>query len=573
MTVEFQAIENYYERLRSLDAEELASELKTKIIGQDAFLDEFVPFLCLALRGRVELIAGAAEEDVPRLASAFLVGPTASGKTHTLKTICKTVGIDCQFVDCSSLTGTGWKGNSVDSELARLARAQKSAPGVITLLVWDEADKMRNDLTHDRSFNPQHSLLKPLDGGEYRIDRDNGNAEIVLMDYVVNVFAGAFTGIEEIVARRHNARKQTFGFTATAPLASEDDPAALRADIRVDDFVEWGMMSELCGRCGAIFNLPALRTEHLALIVKGTDHSLEKKLARLAPSGCELSLSDEAVRVVVEKAQSTGLGVRALENVLAPLASAVIAEAGKKDATSVVITAHEGELGYRLGCETREKAKPVGTERKYKLPNWSQFDGGDQTRIVEAIAADIDRRCAQFDLDYFVGDERGIKGVSYVFACLMEPDELSLGALYERDRMALLVEFLVYTARYRCEGPCSLGRLYKEAVALTEPNAFIDNLKQRAQEIGAFESALTVWEARKIPRLIPAIGKEFGPGLSAKAWAVSQFIRRLTQGKNFARFKGRVYCMAKSPEPFKVEPIGEDDNRAYAHSLYIPAWT
>ena len=73
-----EVLKDYYDRLESLDPQQVILEVKRKVIGQDAFLEEFIPFLCLALRGRIRRIQGADEQSLPKLASAFIVGPTAS---------------------------------------------------------------------------------------------------------------------------------------------------------------------------------------------------------------------------------------------------------------------------------------------------------------------------------------------------------------------------------------------------------------------------------------------------------------------------------------------------------------
>ena len=531
-----EVLKDYHDRLESLDPQQVILEVKRKVIGQDAFLEEFIPFLCLALRGRIRRIQGADEQSLPKLASAFIVGPTASGKTHTLKTVCKVVGIDFQFVDCSSLTGAGWRGNSVDDELLRIAQEQKQNPGVITLLIWDEADKMRFDgrqlQSGGSSFNAQHTLLKPLDGGLYHFEH-GGKQYVADMDCVINLFAGAFTGIEDIVADRTRVGG-TIGFN----VQPEADMAKRRSDIQVDDFLEWGMLSELCGRCGAVFNLPALDSDSLAFVTKGAEFSFEAQFSKLAPQGCEFELDQSAVDYVVRRAQDSNLGVRAIENVLAAPVSMAFDKAQRMRTAKVVMVEEDGILSYRLEGELPpdDGATSDGEAKRSqdgRYPRAKAFEVSSEESKAKRIAIGIDRRCAQFDLNYFVGSDWGADAVAKVIADQTVEKGASVSSDYKRRRMASMVGFLISVLRRRGGEACTLGNLYAEAARAKHVRAYMASLDAEAKRS---PESWAGW-ASDYERAQESLGEQF----EDVAESLAAYLRRLTNPPAFHALKMAVY--------------------------------
>ena len=87
---------------------------KERVIGQDRAVGWFVSMLRLmAIRNDRVIHGNVDEEDCPRLNGILLMGETASGKTHLVKTALKVCGIESVLVDCSQLTGAGWRGGDL----------------------------------------------------------------------------------------------------------------------------------------------------------------------------------------------------------------------------------------------------------------------------------------------------------------------------------------------------------------------------------------------------------------------------------------------------------------------------
>ena len=53
---------------------------------------------------------------LPNIASALLVGPTASGKSHLLKTFATASGLHFHQIDGGQMTEEGWRGHSFSEQ-------------------------------------------------------------------------------------------------------------------------------------------------------------------------------------------------------------------------------------------------------------------------------------------------------------------------------------------------------------------------------------------------------------------------------------------------------------------------
>ena len=80
-----QDIAEYYKELLALDVEKLKARLKQIVIGQDEFIDVFIPEYVSMISRMVLLATGTNEKDLPRIGAASILGETASGKSYFIK--------------------------------------------------------------------------------------------------------------------------------------------------------------------------------------------------------------------------------------------------------------------------------------------------------------------------------------------------------------------------------------------------------------------------------------------------------------------------------------------------------
>ena len=315
-------IVDFCERVQRRDSRELLHGLSQRIVGQDVFVSALYGQTMLKISRLHRIAQGADEHTLPRLAPFFVIGATASGKSFTIETFFEELGIQLVTINTSAITTVGTYGDSFDDELSRIADIQGSFPEKPIAILWDEIDKMT---ASDGSpwNNPQAEILKYLEGGIYRgtcrHSRSVEESRYFTLDtsLVIDVFAGAFAGIEDIVRNRIRTQHSSFGFAASAsaePAANDLSVEALRALVTPADLGEWGLLGEFCGRLGTILSIPALGSDSLKRIVCGSPYSLQARYSSLLPARTKLVITGAAADWLAGYALKSGLGARALDH-------------------------------------------------------------------------------------------------------------------------------------------------------------------------------------------------------------------------------------------------------------------
>lgn len=201
--------------LSAVSAASLESRARERVIGQDEALGELARYVAMRCSCMRAYARGVGADDLPRTQACFLIGPTASGKTFMARTM---LGLVCKKVltiDCTPLTGSGWKGANVQDQFDAIKDALGRNTGEVIGVIWDEADKLakpeREGYDAERSFNPSLDMLPYLDGSLEGLDAQR----------VINVMCGAFDGIEKYVERR--AGRSGVGFSSIPGRQADED--------------------------------------------------------------------------------------------------------------------------------------------------------------------------------------------------------------------------------------------------------------------------------------------------------------------------------------------------------------
>ena len=294
----------------------------------------------------------------------LLLGPTGTGKTLLAKTLASTTQIPIVICDATSLTAAGYVGDDVDSIIHKLLDVvhwdvSKAEQGIVYLDEIDKiAKKYSSRYTKDvGGESVQHGLLKILEGSKINIVKKGGvsnNLVSVTVDTsnILFICAGAFTGIESIVARRTMSRSLGFtspvsaGFDEKTMQISEKD--RLLQNVEPADLTEYGLIPEFVGRFSTIASTHFL-TEHdmYRILCEPTNSIIDQMKGLFAisfPKPVHLIFTEKALRAIAKIGISRGSGARGLRVIVERLLCDCQFELAEKPYISYVVV-EEVEIG------------------------------------------------------------------------------------------------------------------------------------------------------------------------------------------------------------------------------------
>ena len=280
---------------------EIKKRVKERVFGQDEAVEKICSLIDIAKR-RYEIISNnnLRENSLPAFCSALLIGTSGSGKTYMMKNIAEEEGMIFWPVDATTITATGWRGGSMNTEWKMLSAKMKEDEneGKMALVFIDEADKiMREGVDRYDAGQAKWDMLKPLEGGNAKI-QDDKDVFTIDFDRCCVVFAGAFTGIE-----KNRKVESTIGFSS--PVQSTKNE---RGEVTREDLCEWGAPKELVGRLSLVMNLNELGEDDYKRILH---EQILKKFSILAPN-FRLDVDDTAVAALTDEALEQQLGARCI---------------------------------------------------------------------------------------------------------------------------------------------------------------------------------------------------------------------------------------------------------------------
>ena len=269
--------------------------------------------------------------------NVVVLGPTGVGKTYLVKHIAELIGVPFVKADATKFSETGYVGGDVDDLVRDLV---KRADGDVDLaehgiIYIDEIDKLAtrgNMMGRDVSGRGvQTALLKLMEDTEVSVRNPmdiqsqmqamfqmrNGTApsrNSVRTRHILFIVSGAFSGLDEIIARR--VGKKAIGFEA---VKGSDDGAAqhtLFREVSTSDLIEYGFEAEFVGRLPVRVVCDPLSADDLCEIMENSEGSLIRQYEReFEAYGIKATFERSALTRIAQMAESEQTGARGLMTV------------------------------------------------------------------------------------------------------------------------------------------------------------------------------------------------------------------------------------------------------------------
>lgn len=229
----------------------------------------------------------------------IVCGPSGCGKTLVWQSL-KKVFPRIIFVDSSTLTKTGWKGNNNISDFLKKVDVDHQN----CIIVFDEFDKcvapQHTTGGENVSANLQSEFLKILEGAEFTVKTEDGE-KTVDTSKMSFVLCGSFGAQAETISERKSSGGFGFGVERKKPEMFEEE-------LTVRDLIDYGLIREVASRVTRVINIRPLTLADYRYLITSHSASPIRRIEEIY--GMKLSLSKKKIDEIARSAYESGLGIR-----------------------------------------------------------------------------------------------------------------------------------------------------------------------------------------------------------------------------------------------------------------------
>lgn len=290
-----------------IDPKNLFKEFSKYIIGQDDAKEvisiAFADYFCRLSNPEL------------KKSNILICGPTGTGKTEFARVISKFASMPMVEIDATSLTGSGYVGNSPVETIVKMLMVKSNNDQSLAekgIVYIDEIDKIaaKEGAQNENisSGKIQQELLKALDGDKTIVELEHRNKIEFNFKNVMIVASGAFNDFYTKPKSRKNIN--LLGGTYNEEVESI-------TEMSNKDLIDYGLYPEFVGRFAYKTNTKNLSKDEIKKIFTEKENSITHQyIQRFSKYKVVLSFDDSFIDEVVEDTCNNDVGVRIIEQIM-----------------------------------------------------------------------------------------------------------------------------------------------------------------------------------------------------------------------------------------------------------------